>query len=176
MRRRILNLAALLSMLLCAATVVLWLRNIHSEEQLIYFWRNRMTYLGVCAGRVLIAESRGGQNAQEDLGPRWQYDEQAEPLPQDGRDDVSASYHTYAWHGFSYEWNASGPNESRILTVPAPLAAIGFLLLPAWRVWHILKDRPSAEACENCGYNLTGNLSGTCPECGTPAAKPPFFR
>lgn len=22
--------------------------------------------------------------------------------------------------------------------------------------------------CLSCGYNLTGNLSGTCPECGTP--------
>ncbi len=32
--------------------------------------------------------------------------------------------------------------------------------------------------CETCGYNLTGNTSGTCPECGTdiepaePAGKP----
>jgi hypothetical protein len=22
--------------------------------------------------------------------------------------------------------------------------------------------------CINCGYNLTGNVSGVCPECGTP--------
>ena len=22
--------------------------------------------------------------------------------------------------------------------------------------------------CGNCGYNLTGNVSGVCPECGTP--------
>ncbi len=22
--------------------------------------------------------------------------------------------------------------------------------------------------CSHCGYNLTGNVSGTCPECGTP--------
>ncbi|MFI5378483.1 MAG: hypothetical protein ACHRHE_04240 [Tepidisphaerales bacterium] len=24
--------------------------------------------------------------------------------------------------------------------------------------------------CEKCGYNLTGNVSGICPECGTPIA------
>ncbi|GMU22302.1 MAG: hypothetical protein AMXMBFR13_23880 [Phycisphaerae bacterium] len=24
-------------------------------------------------------------------------------------------------------------------------------------------------SCQACGYNLTGNVSGTCPECGTPA-------
>jgi hypothetical protein len=23
--------------------------------------------------------------------------------------------------------------------------------------------------CQNCGYNLTGNVSGRCPECGSPA-------
>ncbi|MBN1511055.1 MAG: hypothetical protein JXB13_03495 [Phycisphaerae bacterium] len=25
--------------------------------------------------------------------------------------------------------------------------------------------------CVNCGYNLTGNVSGVCPECGTPIAR-----
>jgi len=27
-------------------------------------------------------------------------------------------------------------------------------------------DRPCE--CSKCGYNLTGNVSGRCPECGTP--------
>ena len=27
-------------------------------------------------------------------------------------------------------------------------------------------------ACESCHYNLTGNISGTCPECGTPVQQP----
>ena len=32
-----------------------------------------------------------------------------------------------------------------------------------------LLDEPKADAnsCEECGYNLTGNVSGRCPECGT---------
>jgi predicted RNA-binding Zn-ribbon protein involved in translation (DUF1610 family) len=25
--------------------------------------------------------------------------------------------------------------------------------------------------CAKCGYNLTGNVSGVCPECGTPIAR-----
>lgn len=28
--------------------------------------------------------------------------------------------------------------------------------------------RRSCNHCIHCGYNLTGNISGTCPECGTP--------
>ncbi len=27
--------------------------------------------------------------------------------------------------------------------------------------------------CQSCGYNLTGNVSGVCPECGKPAAAKP---
>ncbi|GMU21386.1 MAG: hypothetical protein AMXMBFR13_14790 [Phycisphaerae bacterium] len=27
---------------------------------------------------------------------------------------------------------------------------------------------PPKELCAQCGYNLTGNVSGVCPECGSP--------
>jgi hypothetical protein len=43
-------------------------------------------------------------------------------------------------------------------------------------VLHRIGRRPSLRArfdsfprCPRCSYNLTGNLSGVCPECGTPA-------
>jgi len=44
------------------------------------------------------------------------------------------------------------------------LAASGFF-------WNSRRDairlrRASAGLCVACGYNLTGNTSGTCPECG----------
>lgn len=40
---------------------------------------------------------------------------------------------------------------------------------------HAIGRRPSLRArfttaCNSCSYNLTGNLSGFCPECGTPIA------
>ena len=44
-----------------------------------------------------------------------------------------------------------------------------FLLIAGIRS-SIRKPSPSdAPACIECGYNLTGNLSGRCPECGEPA-------
>ena len=57
--------------------------------------------------------------------------------------------------------------------IPLLLAAIPTALLwvipvaPAMYVW--LRDRRRAPPghCQKCGYNLTGNVSGVCPECGT---------
>jgi hypothetical protein len=31
--------------------------------------------------------------------------------------------------------------------------------------------RPPPGFCRRCGYNLTGNVSGICPECGTPVKR-----
>jgi hypothetical protein len=40
---------------------------------------------------------------------------------------------------------------------------------PARTAWSAIRSRRrrSPAACLSCGYDLTANLSGTCPECGT---------
>lgn len=53
-----------------------------------------------------------------------------------------------------------------VLLVPIwfPVAAF---ILPCLLFWYLDRRRPASGACE-CGYDLTGNTSGCCPECGTP--------
>lgn len=46
-----------------------------------------------------------------------------------------------------------------VLTLPALL----LLLISRW--WGYWRWRPGL--CRRCGYDLTGNVSGRCPECGT---------
>ena len=43
-----------------------------------------------------------------------------------------------------------------------------FVVLPGiLAVWLWRRDRrPGPGHCQRCGYNLTGNVSGICPECG----------
>lgn len=46
---------------------------------------------------------------------------------------------------------------------------IWMFLLPALfaTLWLWRLDRRPKAGCVHCGYNLTGNVSGVCPECGT---------
>jgi hypothetical protein len=37
---------------------------------------------------------------------------------------------------------------------------------PTAFLWRAARRRPPSHCCQECGYNLTGNTSGTCPECG----------
>jgi len=39
-----------------------------------------------------------------------------------------------------------------------------FFGIPTLLLWR--SDRPRTGHCRTCGYNLTGNVSGVCPECG----------
>ena len=44
------------------------------------------------------------------------------------------------------------------------------LLYPVYAVFRgpmLQRKRKKSRLCENCGYDLTGNVSGVCPECGT---------
>lgn len=64
------------------------------------------------------------------------------------------------------------------------LAPFRFLIIPLWipllpllaratYVFYRDRTRRMPGHCCKCGYNLTGNTSGRCPECGTLQAIPP---
>ena len=53
-----------------------------------------------------------------------------------------------------------------LLTVARYFVSV-FIWLPRYERWA----RASTGRCARCGYDLTGNVSGACPECGTPIPK-----
>ena len=61
--------------------------------------------------------------------------------------------------------------EWEVHCLPPTLLLGAYPLLSLVR-WVVRRRRFDPLACRNCGYNLTGNTSGRCPECGAevPAA------
>jgi len=70
-------------------------------------------------------------------------------------------------------WNhhAAWANNSTTLAVSVPLwwVAAPLLLLTAI-LWWLDRRRVPPGHCRKCGYDLTGNVTGVCPECGAPAS------
>jgi hypothetical protein len=66
--------------------------------------------------------------------------------------------------GFSF----SGSAEEIRIIFPHWTAVLALLVMPAlWIGLQAFSKRLSgAPLCSGCSYNLTGNTSGVCPECG----------
>jgi hypothetical protein len=54
----------------------------------------------------------------------------------------------------------------------AALVVAGFVTVVGRLVTAARKRKPGPGYCPTCGYNLTGNVSGVCPECGTEVKQP----
>ena len=83
------------------------------------------------------------------------------------------------WRGLGYErwkWTTSSRTEYEVSEIAAPigLLAIAFIAYPlfAFARGPLRRyRRRRRNQCIKCGYDLTGNVSGVCPECGTRVLK-----
>jgi hypothetical protein len=153
-RRRLLTLASAVSLLLCVATVVLWVRSYWIGDYWVItvpFWKNLLQR----AGLVHIWEigvSRGWCAITHGEGSF---------LGRGGRVIV-------IWHrSYRTEDAVAHTGASRAYLLLAQ--ALVFAALPAlWLKLHFRRRDGNEVKCRDCGYNLTGNTSGTCPECASP--------
>jgi hypothetical protein len=83
------------------------------------------------------------------LAPRWWFD---------------------AGHGPAFLWlprvsprDASG--NGMLIRIPLWIPLVLMLAGTALLLWRT-RSSPPAGHCQTCGYDLTGNVSGRCPECG----------
>ena len=74
------------------------------------------------------------------------------------------------WHAILVGIDASSPLSAALRAIGYFVVAPLIALILSSRVylrlrWEVFKGPWTR--CENCGYNLTGNESGVCPECGS---------
>ena len=55
--------------------------------------------------------------------------------------------------------------QPNVFAIPIWMFIVPVLVPSVLVLWRTRPPPPGH--CQNCGYNLTGNVSGMCPECGT---------
>jgi hypothetical protein len=168
-KRRLVTLAAAASLLLCIATLALWVRSYwvgYSVEwgngvDTGYGWTLHRHDIGISQGVVYYTHSRPFIVSFNSLGP-------------------SQSTHS-VFLGFliarGYWPLVPDGDHSAFRTVagfPIWLPAFLTSLLPARWMFHLLKNRQrtSSQRCRTCGYDLRATPD-RCPECGAAPARPP---
>jgi hypothetical protein len=176
MKRRLLNLLTLLSLLLCVAVAALWVRS---------YW---------VSDAILIANGAGERGAQTVFGTgvlvtnnmphgraRLRWDRFDGGLLSAWEDGSPRSLPNRL--GFGYRFTRLAPAGTRVTTpdadvalppiistrkvmVPLWLPVALFALLPAARLYRRIRPRYAAGRCQACGYDLRAT-PGRCPECGS---------
>jgi hypothetical protein len=181
MRRRLFAVVSAISLLLCFALVGLWVRSYWITDQVsftdqpeasrsvrITSYRLWSQHGGIGIGlRRVVDPDTPGEKTKAANG--WQY----------VRRPAEDSQTSNVWQtvGFWYKWetvSAVGATvTSHAVAVPHVLPAL-LLGVPSGFLLYRRYTRSSRKwECRICRYNLTGNISGVCPECGTPVSKEP---
>ena len=181
MRRRLFAVVSAISLLACVGTLALWVRSYWQYDE-IRLYEGRETQLVQSSAGTIEFSSYSG------LVPNW--------LGPSGWFTYSSPYSLidnffgthFAGFGVSYEGSAtfsgyvhpehplygrSWTAAVRRIAAPYWAAVVVTIALPLrWVMldWQRRKNL-DAQHCSSCLYNLTGNTSGVCPECGTPVAK-----
>ena len=206
MRRRLFTILSALSLLLCAATLTLWVWSRGGPAgSLSYNWR-RVDGLRVSGGNWSLAWDRGEvcgrrqafvYNFEGDEAGLADYLSSEPPPPRVAVDTElewahhiwDLPYEGWRWHGFArlhggydipedFDGGGAGDRFSDRLLIapgwlpPAVLAAPCSVWAAAFARRRVrAARRRRAGRCLACGYDLTANASGVCPECGADAGR-----
>ena len=182
MRRKLFTLASILSLLLCVATVSLWIRSSLISD---LFHRCGLKSEGTVWEQEWLQTVRGGIEYRSDI---------RHGVPQDSWEQTVLKRFAKQFSGPShdtrspsdeargigplpfFQWDRSvskyydGEQTAISLVIPLWALFLPTAVLPSlWLSKRIRQCRRNKQGrCSTCGYNLTGNTSGVCPECGTP--------
>ncbi len=81
------------------------------------------------------------------------------------RPNIISEY--FDWDVFVLSYSRNMWTRTDSISTPLAVHVVVFAILPA--IWFLKWNRRrklDPTACSSCGYDLTGNESGVCPECG----------
>jgi hypothetical protein len=175
MRRRLFNICAAVSLVVCILACVIgvvsqWVAMdlfVPSETTRQGFnLRSDDTQLTFTVYTWLDSVPPHASRFNYDSWEAWE--EQRWPLLP-GRGSIPGEWE---WIGFEFHyWPSHDIGRATMTWVSVPyyamVGAFAFLPLLATASWRQRSQRRVLGHCLTCGYDLTANVSGTCPECGT---------
>ena len=172
--RRLFAIASVISMLLSATALALWVRSVRYVDGFVHVGRSHTYEVTSHLGVIQVAQIEFPAIAPEALGSHTYSAEH------NGDDPFWSPY-----LGLGRSWRAAGfeartyksarptdsPNGLRWLIIPDWAIALAFAVPPAaWLLGPIRMARRIARGhCARCGYDLRASKS-RCPECGTATA------
>jgi hypothetical protein len=171
MKRRLLNLLTGLSLLLCVAVCMLWIRSHLRYDYVKYVGREWVYTVASDRGLLIFSRSSAWNDINRPGGPGngWY----AESLGGARRpiDFYNAKRYPKPWYKFGLHPPRLEPRY-RDAAVPNWGLSLLTAILPAHRVLDVRRRarRHRAGLCPVCGYDLRAT-PGRCPECGRARAE-----
>jgi hypothetical protein len=189
-RGRLVTVVSAVSLPLLIATMALW---VASYSRGFYFSRGSYKFYATPAGlkgRWGRAAARQGRAVMQFQWATWHSNVRSVPLffegsfvayrrgllATDGDDPLPSAWTAFdcsirsefdAKDDANYAW------AYLMFPLWVPSLAFAAMSVPALRYFTRFRRMHSSGSCSTCGYNLTGNTSGVCPECGTPVSNKP---
>jgi hypothetical protein len=140
---------AAVSLVLCVATVALWVRGISTDDEVFINLFGHRCIAGSFPNHADFIFYR------RPVPPEWMLGifPGVKHIP---------SRPEYRELRFIHDWNKCE------VAIPWWFVLMFLLALPLWTAMGVVrrKRRKARGVCVNCGYDLTGNVSGVCSECG----------
>ena len=198
MRRRLLSFASKLSLLLGAAVLLLWLRSCFVADQIgrdVYSVKSgafvhHSLRLRAESGELLAVVITDSNSDPTIVTPRmswiasqpgmagaawyWRVEPASSQVVLSPMGYRPAPHLGFFAGQYRRQFGFFGVRRFEVL-VPAWSLAVAFSLLPLARVVarsRELRRQARIGLCRRCGYDLRGNVSGRCPECGTACRSP----
>ena len=169
LKRRLFNLAAAVSLVVCVAIVALWIRSYRIADDISWTSSHYSSSVGSMNGRMVLFAVSGGPDAI--LSSGW-HSHSVQKLGLEGLDPAEL----FENRAFGFSFHASREDlptgvrrELRIVAPHWSLAALALILPMVYAIrWLRSRRRHPRGFCATCGYDLRATPD-RCPECGTAA-------
>jgi len=167
LRRYIFNTLTVVSLLLLLATAGFWVDSYWGYRNIAYLTESRRDFAISSHSLGLVSAGYTTQGYGDKIG--WRSNRFSGEEFVSGPDDFSSYF-----LGFGYVLKRHRRFQSYGMSygivVPHWFLTLIFAILPAiWLFKWNKRRKLGPNACSSCGYDLTGNESGVCPECGVTA-------